>query len=160
MPHQNGDPPFGPAERLFRRVPASAALPDGTVTPDGVHDVPPGASVDRELLSTAESSYALAMAHARNPTVEIVIAEIAFADIPDTFSEEGVETVCESVVAYLPVDRPASDTRPAYKNPAHSEIQVRKLGETESAEKIGSPALKAKIRSEIAARMRVVYPRR
>ena len=159
MPHQKGDPPFGETELLFRRVAMRMVQPDGTVTADAVPDVPPGTSVDRQRFSTVEEAYERALVEAARVAVvaaDVAIVAVAFGDLPDIFVVTETDVRCECLVEYLPT--PADDVRPA--NSAHSEIRVRKCDESEMTKKLKNGALKAKIRSDIAETMRLVYPPR
>lgn len=137
MPRQEADEPFADEERLFRRLRADW-VEDGRVQPDAIEL--PKTSTDRELFASDPRATL-----ERGTRFETGVAAIRFGDVPDEFRYEASPVVYECVVVHCPEGG----------NAAHSEIRIRPVGEVEPR-KPNSAAFKARIRDELASRMRVV----
>jgi hypothetical protein len=139
MPKQEGDPPFGDDELLYRRLIESWIGDDGSVQPEAI-DIPE-CSVDRALLSTAEQSLTRGNEH------EIAVGAVRFDGLPSNFDAGPPAKPYELVVV----------PRPEPSKPAHAHIETRQVGELRPR-KPGA-VMKQRIRDEIAASMRVVLTR-
>jgi hypothetical protein len=140
MPRQQGNPPFEAEEQLYRHLYEKWIDAGGRVR-DAAIDLQ-GTSVDRGLFA-GEPSDRLA----RGDADVVAVGAIAFGDIPSQFDAPPAKPY-ESVVVY----------KPENGNDAHSEIQFWRAGESEPSKPQSKP-IKAQIREQLAARMRVVCRR-
>lgn len=140
MPKQEGQPPFGDGELLYRRLVQKWIGVGDTVEPEAIEI--PQCSVDRGLLSTAKEALD------RGNTHEIAVASVRFHELPACFDAEAPAKTYEIVVA--------SD--PTASNSAHTHIETRQAGEP-GARKPSAAAMKQRIRAEIAAALRVTLKR-
>lgn len=150
MPRQQVKPPFPPFEadeQLYRHLYEKWIDAGGRVR-DAAIDLQ-ATSVDRSLIA-GEPSDSLARADADY----VAAATIAFADIPSRFEappenpKAKPPTPYDSVVVH----------KPENGNDAHSEIQFWRVGDSEASKPQSKP-IKAQIREQLAARLRVVCRR-
>lgn len=140
MPRQQGDPPFGAEEQLYRYLYEKWIDAGGRVR-DAAIDLH-GTSVYRDLFAGKPSDCL-----ARGDADVVAVGAITFGDIPDRFDAPPAKPY-ETVVVY----------KPEHGNEAHSEIQFWRLGDSEPSKPQSNP-IKAQIREQLTARMRAVCRR-
>lgn len=134
--------PFDDDEDLYRRLESGWVLPDGQIAAAAI-DLQ-GTSVDRGARSTIDECFAR-----RRPS-ETAVAAIKYSDALQSFPHPDPE-----VAGFCTRVWPCSEG----DNPAHCEIRVHQDGHPGSDSRPpGHKQLRAKIKAELAARMRLVKP--